>query len=328
MTMWEYRAKVKAPDEMMNDRWQKLATDDDYSVLLTGPTRVYKHDGKLLAVYLPKTYSDERMAEFWDVLYELRKFETGNRGYASGTKALPSFEGSTRQRTVPISSAIIGNFDASPPYNYCRLTAFTRSDFEKYSSLFPMFQDIAGVFEANVGDRYAAQMAYVQRTHPDWVIPGTPFTTITVNVSYPTGYHTDKGDLDEGFSSLTVLRRGDFKGGRLVFPQYGVAVDMQNGDQLLMDAHAAHGNTQLYCGDCGIPMGPGAPMDYSHEKSGCTATRISVVSYYRTLMEQCGSAEEEARKADEWAERRASLSEARTMQEMMVEQMAREAAGG
>ena len=320
----EFRARTKMAPEAMDERWRKLAVDTDYSVLLTGPTRILKPDGKLLAHYLPGAFSAERMAEFYDVLHELRKMETGNRGYASGTQSFPAFKDSTRMRTVPIASAIIGAADPGGQYFYCRLTAFSLKDFEKYSSLFPLFQDIAGLFRDNVGDRYAAQMAYVNRTHPDWVIPGTPFTTITVNNSYPTGYHTDKGDLDDGFSCLTVLRKGTLSGGRLVFPEYGVAVDMQNGDQLLMDAHAAHGNTQLICGDCGVPMGPGAGLEYSHEAQGCTAERISIVSYYRTKMENCGSPEEEAAKAAAKAEMRGELAEGRTLSEIAVEEQAME----
>jgi hypothetical protein len=337
----EFRAKtILAPDDM-EARWQKLAPDDDYVLLVTGPARIYKPNGKLLAQYIPGAFSAERMNEFWDTLYALRKYETGNRGYASGTKQFPAFAGSTRMRTVPVSSAIVGAFDPGGQYFYCRLTAFTVKDFDKYQSLFPLFQDIGKLFAENVTDRYQAQMAYINQTHPDWVIPGTPFSTVTVNTSYPTGYHTDQGDLDEGFSCLTVLRRGNYSGGRLVFPEYGIAVDMQNGDQLLMDAHAAHGNTQLYCGDCGNPMGPGAPVAsergvgdgwvhkgdrwvWSHEANGCTANRISVVSYYRTKLKDCESAAEEAKKAALAAERRADLAEERTLADQMVAEMAQE----
>lgn len=349
LSVREFRAKTLLAPEAMDARWQKLAPDDDYVLLVTGPARIYKPNGKLLAHYIPAAFSTERMGEFYDTLHLLRKYETGNRGYASGTKQFASFAGSTRMRTLPIPSAIIGATDPGGQYFYCRLTAFTLKDFEKYRDLFPLFRDIAGLFEENVGDRYKAQMEFVNRTHPDWVIPGTPFTTITVNNSYPTGYHCDKGDLDEGFSCLTVLRRGTpFKGGRLVFPEYGIAVDMQDGDQLLMDAHAAHGNTQLYCGDCNKPMGPGAPVTFErqdspawkynkaavdadlkvlapefwrwdHEGAGCTSERISIVSYFRTLMTDCGSAEEEAAKAAAAAERRADVSENRTVTEMAAE---------
>jgi len=321
-SVMEYRARGRLAPEAMEERWQQLGQDADYHLLVTGEVRVYKPDGKLLLHYLPAAFSPERMGEFYGTLHELRKLETGNRGYASATPSLPAFEGSTRFRSVPVASAIIGSYEAAPPKLYCRLTAWSGKELDKYSSLFPLFQDISALFEKNVGDRFAAQMEYIRRTSADWVIAGTPFTTITVNNSYPTGYHTDKGDLNEGFSCLTVLRKGNYSGGRLVFPEYQVAVDFQNGDQLLMDAHAAHGNTQMTCGDCGHPMGPGAG-DWSHEKAGCTAERISIVCYYRTKMEKCGTAEEEAIRADQWSERRAEINESR-----LVEDLAVESAGG
>ena len=101
-----------------------------------------------------------------------------------------------------------------------------------------------------------------------------PWTTVTVNNTYPTGVHKDQGDLDEGFSNLAVLRRGDYAGGHLTFPRYRVAVNMQDGDLILMDAHEWHGNTQMR-------------LDSED------AERISVVLYYRTNMITCGTAEEE-----------------------------------
>ena len=125
------------------------------------------------------------------------------------------------------------------------------------------------------------------------MVPGTPFTTITVNNSYSTGCHTDKGDLDAGFSTITVLRRGAYTGGVLVFPEYRAGADMGHGDLILMDAHDWHGNTQLHC-RCGQPMN--GPCDT------CGSERISIVSYFRTKLTKCGSPGEEYRKANDWHE--------------------------
>jgi len=137
---------------------------------------------------------------------------------------------------------------------------------------------MADVFAEAVPDRHRTHVQWCQRTRPDWVIRGTPYTTITVNNTYATGVHTDKGDLDEGFSCLAVLRRGTYTGGCLTFPEYRVAVDLQDGDMLLMDAHEWHGNTELIKGDA-------------------EAERVSVVAYYRTAIAKCDTAEAEAAKA-------------------------------
>jgi hypothetical protein len=302
----------------MVERWKKLATDEDYAVRLTGPSRVYKPDGKLLAVYLPRAFDPSWLDTFYPTLHDLRKYQTTNRGYASGTESYPRFAGSTRVEAAPVASAIIGSFDKNEGMPICRLTAFNGKEAEKFEGLQPLFKGIANLFEEHVPDRFAAQRDYVQRTHPAWIIRETPFTTITVNNSYPTGYHTDVGDLDEGFSCLTVLRRGEYSGGALVFPEYGVSVDMHNGDQLLMDAHAAHGNMPIICGDCGLPFGPAAGPQpgtsraaYLHTDTGCSAERISVVSYYRTDFTRCGSPEEEDAKLAAASERKAAQAEER-----------------
>jgi hypothetical protein len=158
---------------------------------------------------------------------------------------------------------------------------------------------MADLFAEYVPDRYRQQMSVVADTQPDWVIPGTPYTTITVNNTYPTGVHTDKGDLDKGFSCLAVLRRGNYHGGRLVFPQFRVAVDMQDGDMILMDAHEWHGNTAMYCTDCGERL-----FNYGHKCNvlNTIPERISIVAYYRTEMQKCGTYEEELAKGQAKAE--------------------------
>jgi hypothetical protein len=164
--------------------------------------------------------------------------------------------------------------------------------------LHPLLRAVAAHLSEHVPARYHAQAQQAQLTDPAWVVPGTPFTTITVNNSYATGMHTDKGDLDAGFSTITTLRRGDYTGGRLVFPAYRAAVDMGHGDLILMDAHQWHGNTQIICA-CNKPMNGACET--------CGAERISMVAYYRTKLVACGSPAEETAKARAWTER--SLSD-------------------
>jgi hypothetical protein len=167
---------------------------------------------------------------------------------------------------------------------------------ERWKGLWPLFGLIAEEMAEYVPERFAAQMAEVKKTSPEWVISGTPFTTITFNSTYSTAVHRDKGDLDAGFSTLTVFREGDYKGGWLCFPQYRLAVDMQDGDLLLMDAHDWHGNTEF------------DPLPKRMGKGKLDGDpgfrRYSLVSYFRTDMVKCGTS------ADEY-ERGQMLTEAR-----------------
>jgi hypothetical protein len=114
----------------------------------------------------------------------------------------------------------------------------------------------------------------VEKTSKDFVIPGTVFTTVTVNRNWQTAVHQDKGDLKAGFGVMSVLEHGKYTGGILVFPKYGVGVDMRERDICFADVHQWHGNTPIK----GIPD--------AHE-------RISCVFYYRENMQYCGTVEQE-----------------------------------
>lgn len=283
--MIDIRVRSRISKEELEEKKGKILTDDDYNVLVTGPTRVFSPEGQLLAVYRPGGISKELLAEKYDTLHSLKSLQTNNRGLASGSVRVAR-EGSKRSSAKPVASAIIGSYDAKMPKMYCRLTAWTGAELEKWEDLLPLFQVIGTHFKEQVPDRYAVQMGKVMETKPEWVVPGTPFTTITVNNTYPTGVHTDSGDLEEGFSNLSCLRRGDYSGGIFVFPEYRVGFDMQDGDVLLMDAHQWHGNTRM-------------------ELHSDDAERISIVCYYRTDMAKCGTAAEEADRAAVFAEKRA-----------------------
>jgi hypothetical protein len=289
--MMEFRCRSKRSDEWLEKYKGAQVNPEMISVKLEGPARVFKTNGKPLLVYLPgaaKDVGNETYSEFTRI-----RMTTDNRGYASGGER-GTRGNSPRLRTAPVMSSILGSFEAVGPMQYCRLTAFTAQEVDRWTAMLPYFERIAQLFAEHVPERYAAQMREVERTAPDWVIKGTPFTTITVNNTYPTGMHTDKGDLDAGFSTLGCIRRGQYEGGCISFPQYGVGVDMKDGDVLLMDAHEWHGNTPMTCYLCGEALRkPGHRCDETHAWAQTdefvTPERISIVSYFRTDITSCGS---------------------------------------
>lgn len=288
----DIRVRSKLGEDAMQARAGKCPGDRDYDVLLDGPTRVSMLDGRPLCVYLPGVLKTAKRDDVYDVLHELRSLISRNRGLASGTKRFKSNQ--TRSYTKPIASGVIGAIDPTGQQRYCRLTAWTGSNLPKWAILQPLLEEIAGHFREHVPDRYEVQMRQIRQTDPAWVVEGTPFTTVTVNNTYPTGVHTDKGDLAEGFSTIACLRRGDYTGGKLVFPQYRIAADLRDGDLILMDAHQWHGNTKIMCA-CGTE-----PNGMCRE---CRAERITVVSYMRQKLVHCGSPEDEVRKADAYRAR-------------------------
>jgi len=289
------RLRTRISKTEIDSKVGKILTDDDYNVLLSGPAKVLKPNGDPLCVYLPgkmtKHFDDENI---YGILHGLRNMTTRNRGLASGTKRVATKTGQ-HSYSREIASSTIGAMDATGRYKYCRLTAWTGQNVPHWQELHPLLKDVASALKEYVPDRYEAQADEADRSKPEWVVPGTPFTTVTVNNSYPTGVHTDKGDLEKGFSTIACVRKGSYTGGRLCFPEWRVALDLKHGDLICMDAHDWHGNTMLVC-QCGENMnGPCRE---------CGDERISIVSYFRENITECGTADEEYDKATQLAESR------------------------
>jgi len=305
VTMFEARLRNKLSDHSLEQMVGKVLPEDSYDLLVTGHIRLLKPNGMPLLTFLPGAIPKDVRESTYPGLHRIRG-KTDNRGPASGTARIK--KAGTRTRSVPVMSSIVGNMEAVKPFGYCRLTAFTAKETESWHDIQPMFRTMADLFAEHVPDRYRQQMSVVADTQPEWVIPGTPYTTITVNNTYPTGVHTDKGDLDKGFSCLATLRHGNYYGGKLVFPQFRVAVDMHDGDMILMDAHEWHGNTAMYCSTCNERL-----FNYGHKCAeshilDTVPERISIVAYYRSNMVNCGTYEEELAKGQRKAERRSGAA--------------------
>jgi len=170
------------------------------------------------------------------------------------------------------TSNIIGYFDKrdrnlgknAPP---CRTTAFTSQQFDKYKKVGPLIKSIDKQFKILIPDRYKEQYNRARQTSK-FAIPGTAFSTVTINYNWRTALHKDSGDFKNGYGNLVVLEEGKYKGGETGFPQYGVCVDVRQGDFLAMDVHEWHCNTKLI----------GITKDY---------TRLSMVAYLRENMIKC-----------------------------------------
>jgi hypothetical protein len=273
--LMEYRVRSKVSQTEMEAKVGRILQDDDFNIVLTGPTRMMLPSGEPLCVYLPGAISEEVCSTAYPILHPIQA-KTDARSHASGSLPVKDIK-QVRYRNV--ASSIMGNIEpmGGGRFPFCRTTAWTGRNTAEFRQLYPLFEVVAEYFKKYVHHRYKKQMERTLKMEPDWRISSTPFTTMTVNNNYPTGVHTDKGDLEDGYSCLMVLRKGDYSGGNLVFPEYRVAVNMQEGDLLLMDAHQWHGNTNITL----------------HSED---AERISLVLYYRTDMMFCGTMEAEAEK--------------------------------
>ena len=250
--------------------------ESHYSLIIREDTDVYTDEGQLLLKFrksvIPKDLTRQAVEAYRGVAMKRHD----NRGPSAGPlekSRLPTYVGKLvnpgKYRTHYIQakggklskhnvsnlspSNIVGYFDKKdrnlpngPP---CRLTAFSSKNYEKWSSSIPFLQHIDGLFKQLVPDRYQIQKEYAEQCGSEFTIPETSFSTITVNYSWRTGLHKDRGDLETGFGNLIVCEDeknpNQYKGCYTGFPQYGVCVDVRDGDFLAMNVHEWHCNTEF-----------------------------------------------------------------------------------
>jgi len=274
-------------------------TDADYDHLLGGdePCDVFKPDGTPLVKYRPRWFSDELCRSVLPAC-RMAAAPTTNRGMAAGAIEAPGnlarpvgSKTKTRFRAIKadgtlsntnhaaeVNSGVIGYFDRSARFPFCRQTSFVIGEAASWKRFLPYIERADEGFREFMPDRWAAQRDYASRTASDWVIPQSTFTTVTVNKNFQTATHKDAGDLASGFGVMSCLRNDKYEGAHLVFPAYRVAVDYGHGCLCLADVHEWHSNTAF------------ARMRVGYE-------RITLVFYYREKMIHCKPATEEVQRA-------------------------------
>jgi len=202
-----------------------------------------------------------------------------------------------------ISKMKVNNQVASNPIGYyessnnfcklpCRLTHFTRTNFEKYNDGLPFIQKIDSEFQRLIPDAYQKQLDK-SNLKPKLKIPNTAFSTITINRNFRTALHRDAGDYKGGFGNLSVIERGQYHGGYTCFPQFGVAVDCRSGDFLAMDVHHWHSNTPIYETKDDLKYNQSIEKVFNDNPEVGTVgleklyTRLTFVCYLRDKMSNC-----------------------------------------
>lgn len=174
----------------------------------------------------------------------------------------------------------------------CRLTHFTRTNFEKYNEGLPFIQHIDKLFQKLIPEAHNKQLSRAD-TKPHLKIPKTSFSTVTINRNFRTAMHRDAGDFRDGFGNLTVIERGKYHGGYTIFPQYGVAIDLRNNDFVAMDVHQWHCNTPIYETEEDKKYNESIEPAFKDNPEVGTAgiyekyTRISFVCYLREKIASC-----------------------------------------
>ena len=202
-----------------------------------------------------------------------------------------------------ISKMKVNNQVASNPIGYyeanrnfanlpCRLTHFTRVNYEKYNNGLKFIQRIDTLFKKLIPEAYQKQRERADKKE-HLKITNTAFSTVTINRNFRTALHRDAGDFKEGFGNLTVIERGKYHGGYTVFPQYGLGINIRNNDFCAMDVHQWHANTPIYETEEDKKYNETLEKDYNDNPEVGTEglyknyTRLSFVCYLREKILNC-----------------------------------------
>jgi hypothetical protein len=289
---WQLQLRNRLSEAETKQLLGKKGKASDAAVLLHEEASVFKPDGSRLLTVIRGQIDEQLIEAAFPFMWEMRKIESNNRGaYAGEDRDMSSTDNreyinaglrwmaikkdgtlSKTYHAPAVRSVVAGAFDRSPRIPYCRETAYSKQFPEKWGAAFPFIQRVGEIFKEVVPERHAVQLEVAQKTHPAYVIPGTPFTTLTINNTVVGAYHTDKGDFKSGFGVMAVFRKGTYRGAEIVFPRYGVGADLQHGDVIFFDPHEVHGNLPFHDG-------------VGHE--GEDWVRISMVFYFRSRMVEC-----------------------------------------
>ena len=264
-----YYVDKNMSDDAISNLKGTFVKKSQISLIINSDADVYTNDNKLLLKFRKNKLPMNQVDKFYDnVIHYARNNYTSNRGSASGTR-----KNANMRTNAKVASNVIGYMDTFSPqqkfllkkqnrtvkYNV-RECRFNMLHPDKYKELIPLVQSIDKYYKKLIPTQFEKQYRKAKQTH--FKISNTSFTTITTNVNFRTTMHQDKGDDAEGFGNLTVIERGKYKGAETCLPQYGIGVNVRNGDVLFMDVHEWHGN---------LPMIPESK----------DATRLSIVCYLR-----------------------------------------------
>ena len=311
--------KLWSDKECSSRKGTYITNDDIRYPIITEDIDIYWKDGEreiLLCKFRKNVISDDLIQLGWDSYKDLAKASRG-RGAAAGpidssnnywknkkvaetskwaTKYITSSGNVSKMRVNnQVASNPIGFFESTKTLGInqpCRLTHYTRTNFEKYNEGQPFIQKINSLFHELIPDSYQKQLdrALVK---PRYRIGDTCFSTVTINRNFRTAIHNDAGDFKDGFGNLTVIEEGYYHGGYTVFPQFGIAIDLRTNDFLAMDVHQLHGNTELYETPEDILKNKEIVSSFTDNPNVGTAglckkyTRLSFVCYLREKLINC-----------------------------------------
>jgi hypothetical protein len=323
----EIEIKAKMTDEEFKKNEGRHFDESDLDMIISEDADIYgldiDKDGRparhLLAKFRKNVFPKEEVQIGWDAFRTLA-MPSRNRGAAAGpidfksaywrkrkpiqtdkwaTRYIEKGKISKMRVNNLVASGVIGFFEETPFMKAaCRMTVYTRRYLHLYLHGLPYLQAIDKQFAKLNPKEHARQLAAVKAKR-NYQIPGTAFSTVTVNLNMRTAVHKDGGDFKQGFGNLSVIEWGKYHGGYTMFPRFGVGFDVRTGDYISMDVHEWHCNSPMYetkedkTYNLSIPdirsRDPTSGLLGSEERF----QRLTFVCYFRDKLQACDEKETE-----------------------------------
>lgn len=219
---------VTLPRRQLNfrDFIRRGALDDDVGRAITEPCKVFDKSGTLVAIY------DELEADTSALVETLHKVR---------------YQTSTRTGGLVTTSRIFGSAPRLERRirHYCNRTSLAREQ--------PQENAVVCGFGKAISERYRLMAPEVHGKHahlvgnvkPEWMIPGSVFTSGIINKNNALHYHFDAGNFEHVLSAMLVLRKG-MSGGWLVLPEFDVRFLLKNNAIFMFDGQEIiHGVTPM-----------------------------------------------------------------------------------
>ncbi len=231
--------------------------EDDVEVMLAEQSPLYSEpkEVRLIGRLMPGALSPKAIESAHKHIKTITTPVSNRFNVAGSGSALPRIckDGSVSDTTeVPKSvqaitgySDVIGYLAPNPRCRRGRLSGWTRKHRNARPALEPILREIDDLFAQEYLDlqRYQAE---------GWVGNGvynfyggmdneTAFSSCYGNSGVRSAYHRDGHNLNESLSAVFTM--GEYEGGGLVLPQYGVCFNLQPGDLLLFYGDDVHGVT-------------------------------------------------------------------------------------
>jgi hypothetical protein len=308
----------KLTNDEIKAREGTYLTEKDADIILDEDADVYGLDPKtgkkkLLARFRKHVIPNHLVKQGWEAFYQTAA-ASRNRGAAAGPIQLKSNYWKKRKPTEiqkwsaryiqngkvskmrvnnNVYSSVLGYFEQTPFMGLpCRLTSYTQKYFKQYKHGIPYLEAVDKCFKRLIPEKHKLQYE-AAHSKPMYQVADTAFSSITINRNFRTALHMDDGDFKEGYGNLTVIERGNYKGGATIFPQYRVGFNVRTGDFLAMDVHEWHCNTEMT--EEGDDKRKNKSLPKIHFEDAATGTlgaekgftRISFVCYLREKMRGC-----------------------------------------